>query len=96
MSKRLSALYATSLVWLTPALAWAAEETTLRSYFQPGVNGLWVLCNVSYAGMRAQHDPDLGGWRVAAFIFGFPGTLVSYFAVKEGQCRAYGVRLPRS
>jgi hypothetical protein len=53
-----------------------------------------VLANVSYAGMRAQNNPD-AGWRFAAFVFGFPGTLVSYFVVKEGECQAYGIRLPR-
>lgn len=84
------------LVWLSPALAWAREGGELRSYVDRGVSGLWVLCNVSYAGMRAQNYPELRGWRIAAFIFGLPGTLITYLFVKEGHCRAYGVRLPRS
>jgi hypothetical protein len=58
-----------------------------------GVSGIWVLCNVSYAGMRAQGSPS-SGWRALAFFFGFPGTLVSFFAVAEGSNRAYGVFLP--
>lgn len=94
MSKRLGALYATAVVWLTPALAWASDETGTRAVINQGVSGIWVLANVSYAGMRAQNNPD-AGWRFAAFFFGFPGTLVSYFAVKEGRCEAYGIRLPR-
>ena len=57
-----------------------------------GVSGLWVLANISYAGMRAQGHPSLG-WRVLAFVFGFPGTLVSFLAVREGSGRAYGIRL---
>lgn len=58
-----------------------------------GVSGVWVLCNVSYAGMRAQASPS-SGWRALAFFFGLPGTLVSFFAVAEGSNRAYGVFLP--
>ena len=60
-----------------------------------GVSGLWVLANLSYAGMRAQ-DNKSRSWRMAAFLFGFPATLVTYFVVEEGRGRAYGVDLPRS
>jgi hypothetical protein len=59
-----------------------------------GATGLWVLANISYAGMRAQSHPSVG-WRILAFIFGFPGTLISWLAVQEGSCRAYGITLPR-
>ena len=59
-----------------------------------GISGLWVLANISYAGMRAQNNSSTL-WRILAFIFGFPGTLVTFFAVKEGGDRAYGVDLPR-
>ena len=39
-----------------------------------------VLGNIAYAGMRAQgSDNKLG--RALAFITGFPGTLITYFAV---------------
>jgi peptidoglycan/LPS O-acetylase OafA/YrhL len=59
-----------------------------------GVSGLWVLANISFAGMRAQNNPSTG-WRILSFIFGFPGTLISFFAVKEGSERAYGIDIPR-
>ena len=61
---------------------------------QGGATGLWVLANISYAGMRAQGHPS-EGWRLLAFLFGFPGTVVSWLAVVERSCRAYGITLPR-
>lgn len=43
--------------------------------------------------MRSQNaQNDIG--RTVTFIGGFPGTLVTYFAVEEGSCRCYGVDLP--
>ena len=62
---------------------------------QTGVSGLWVLANISYAGMRAQGDVNTGGWRVLAFILGLPGSILTFFVVKEGTERAYGVDLPK-
>ena len=62
---------------------------------QTGVSGLWVLANFGYAGMKAQGDVANRGWRVLAFIFGLPGTLLTLFVVKEGSERAYGVDLPK-
>jgi len=59
-----------------------------------GVSAVWVLANASYAGMRAQAHPSIA-WRIVAFIFGFPGTLVSFLAIREGSETAYGVELPR-
>lgn len=59
-----------------------------------GISGLWLLANMSYAGMRAQGNRNKG-WRILAFIFGFPGTLVSFLAVDENSERAYGIDLPR-
>jgi hypothetical protein len=44
--------------------------------------------------MRAQNNPSVG-WRILAFIFGFPGTIVTFFAVAEGSDRAYGIDVPR-
>ena len=61
---------------------------------QTGVSGLWVLANISYAGMRAQNKPDTGGWRALAFIFGLPGTLLTLLFVKSGSGKAYGIDLP--
>lgn len=59
-----------------------------------GISGLWVLANVSFAGMRAQNNRSVF-WRTLAFIFGLPGTIVTFFAVAEGSDRAYGIDLPR-
>jgi peptidoglycan/LPS O-acetylase OafA/YrhL len=58
-----------------------------------GVSGLWVLANISYAGMRAQNNRDKF-WRTLAFIFGLPGTLLTFVFVDEGGDRAYGIHLP--
>ena len=66
-----------------------------NSMRQVGVSGFWVLANISYAGMRAQSDVNTGGWRVLAFILGLPGSILTFFAVKEGSERAYGVDLPK-
>jgi hypothetical protein len=59
-----------------------------------GVSAIWVLSNFCYAGMRAQASASRG-WRILSFIFGFPGTLLSYRVVQEGGERVYGVDLPR-
>jgi len=59
-----------------------------------GFVGLWMLANISFVGMRAQNSPRKV-WRIIVFIFGFPGTLISFWAVKEGGERAYGIDLPR-
>jgi len=80
-------------------LATSASAQTIDSPSQVivqtgGLSALWVLANFCYAGMRAQGSSS-SGWRIVAFIFGFPGTLVSYFAVKEASERAYGVDLPK-
>ena len=58
-----------------------------------GISAIWVLANICYAGMRAQGHPSRL-WRVMSFLFGFPGTLVSWLVVKEGSNRAYGINLP--
>lgn len=57
-----------------------------------GISGIWMLANISYAGMLAQNNPDRG-WRIIAFLFGLPGTLVTALTVKEGSMRAYGIDL---
>ncbi len=54
---------------------------------------IWAFANICYAGMRAQNNPSTG-WRILCFIFGFPGTLLSYFVVKEGSERVYGIDIP--
>lgn len=59
-----------------------------------GMTATWLLANIAYAGMRAQDDQCNKWWRVAAFVFGFPGTAVSWFFVTSGSERAYGIDLP--
>ncbi|MDX9736038.1 MAG: hypothetical protein RBU36_18050 [Thermoanaerobaculia bacterium] len=80
----------------TPAWASAAEvlPEAPRSAGNVGASGLWVLANICFAGMRAQNSPR-AGWRIVAFLFGLPGTLVTYFVVAEGSERAYGIDIPR-
>jgi heme/copper-type cytochrome/quinol oxidase subunit 4 len=80
---------------LLPATAIAqVSERTQDTARGTGVSAIWILANLSYAGMRAQNNSSTG-WRVLSFIFGFPGTLLSFFVVTEGSERAYGVDLPR-
>ena len=66
-------------------------ETARRT----GVSGIWMLANIGYAGMRAQNNPSTC-WRIVAFIFGFPGTLLTWLIVTESSERAYGIELPKS
>lgn len=82
----------TKLLVLPAPLAFyvSGNDTTTDA----GVSGLWVLANISYAGMRAQNSSSWG-WRIVAFIVGFPGTLISLITIKEGSERAYGVDISR-
>jgi hypothetical protein len=75
--------------------ALAQVSATTQSQIQDtGISGLWILANISFAGMRAQNNRSVL-WRTLAFILGLPGTIVSFFAVAEGSDRAYGIDLPR-
>jgi hypothetical protein len=78
---------------LAPVAAYAYDGT--RAATDAGVSGLWMLANISYAGMRAQNNPNVV-WRIIAFIAGFPGTLISLLAVAQGSDRAYGIDIPKS
>lgn len=78
---------------LSTTIAHADDSTRGPSAGRSGVTAIWILANVSFAGMRAQNHPS-AGWRAAAFIFGFPGTLLTYFIVEEGGGSAYGIHLP--
>jgi hypothetical protein len=71
-----------------------ANRCTQSQIQNTGISGLWVLANVSLAGMRAQDNPSVL-WRTLAFIFGLPGTIVTFFAVAKGSNRGYGIDLPR-
>ena len=68
-----------------------SDKNSLRN---TGVSAIWILANVSYAGMKAQNIKSRNGTRILALIFGLPGTLLTMFVVKEGSNRAYGVDLP--
>jgi len=83
----------TTLFALFPAAAAAQESSAGTTVQDTGISALWMLANISYAGMRAQNNPHTG-WRIVAFIFGFPGTLITLLAVREGGERAYGIDLP--
>ena len=79
--------------WI-PALAFAEETSrSVETIRDTGVSGLWMLANISYAGMRAQNNPN-SGWRTIAFLFGMPGTILSYIFVEEGGGRVYGISVP--
>lgn len=87
----------TSAVFLVASFSVKAAEVasqTQDAASQTGVSGIWILANLSYAGMRAQNSSS-AGWRIVAFLFGFPGTFLSYLVVGEGSERAYGVDIPR-
>lgn len=75
-----------------PRVAVAQPTETVRD---TGASALWLLANFSYAGMRAQASESRGS-RIVAFVFGFPGTLLTFVLVPEGGQRAYGVDLPRA
>jgi hypothetical protein len=87
-----------AIMWLVPATAFAQQAVdtaqTTVTVGKGAVSGIWVLANISYAGMRAQGNPSRG-WRIAAFIFGLPATIVTYVVVKERSERAYGIDIPR-
>ena len=82
-----------NLVASSHAFADTAGPTVVR-VGNTGASGIWILANISYAGMRAQGSRSKG-WRIVAFIFGFPGTLITLLAVDENSERAYGIDLPR-
>lgn len=82
------------LGWFSCASVALAQSSPQTQAENTGISGIWVLANISYAGMRAQNNSS-EFWRILAFIFGLPGTIVTFFAVKEGSDRAYGVDLPR-
>lgn len=58
-----------------------------------GMGSLSLLCNISYAGMRAQDRPETVIPRAITFIGGLPFTLVTYFAVDKGSNKTYGIMI---
>ncbi|MBB6188048.1 hypothetical protein [Rhodanobacter sp. MP7CTX1] len=86
----------TSALLLVASFSVKAEEMASQAQDatrQIGVSAIWILANISYAGMRAQNSSS-SGWRIVSFLFGFPGTFLSYLVVVEGSERAYGVDIP--
>lgn len=45
------------LLLLVPAAAHASDFASTSK--NTGVSGIWVLANISYAGMRAQNNPSV-------------------------------------
>ena len=93
LSKYIPYVQLAAILLLTPMAASAEASSSLNEFRDTGVSGLWILANISYAGMRAQNNPTII-WRVLSFIFGFPGTLLSMICIDEGSNRAYGINLP--
>jgi hypothetical protein len=89
------AILALGYICCAPTAFAQGVTTTNTRVEDTGISGLWVLANVSFAGMRAQNNRSVL-WRTLAFIFGLPGTIVTFFAVVEGSNRAYGIDLPRN
>ena len=86
---------AAAAISLVPSALYAqdfinAGSETMRN---TGVSAIWILANISFAGMRAQNSSSTF-WRVVAFIAGLPGTLLTLLVVEEGSERAYGIDLP--
>jgi hypothetical protein len=63
---------------------------------QAGVSFFSLYSTLVYTGLRAQGKPTEYSERTRflTFIFGFPGTLIPYFVVKEGSCEVFGIDLP--
>jgi hypothetical protein len=83
------------LFWIfVPAAAFAQEPFGINptTMTNTGVSGIWILANISYAGMRAQGS-NQAGWRIVAFIFGLPGTLLTFLVVSDSGGSAYGIKL---
>jgi hypothetical protein len=56
------------------------------------ISGLWVLANVSFAACELKTTAAC--WRTLSFIFGLPGTIVTFLLyVREASMRN-GVDLP--
>lgn len=86
-----------SFLVLLPVSAFAEPAFNVgfpQSAQDTGVSAIWILANVSYAGMRAQNSAS-SGWRVVSFLAGFPGTLLTFLVVPEGGERAYGIDIPK-
>jgi len=86
--------FTAALLWATFCVASAANAQAAVQARETGVSAVWLLANFCFAGMRAQDHPS-SAWRFVAFLFGLPGTLLTWFLVAEGEERVYGVDLPK-
>lgn len=93
-SLRTTFIVSLSAVLLLCSCPVAAGQDEPRLTVSLGIGGIWCLVNFSFVGMRAQASTAVG-WKIAAFLFGFPGTLLTYLVVRKGSERAYGVDLPK-
>ncbi len=66
---------------------------SLGSFASETLTYIGPLCNISYAGMRAQNSTNNRA-RTLSFIGGFPFTVISYYIVEEGSNRCFGVDIP--
>jgi len=83
-----------TFILIMSSFIFANDMSGKSSLSNTGVTAIWILANISYAGMKAQNIKSRKGTRTLALIFGLPGTLLTMFIVKEGSNRAYGVDLP--
>jgi hypothetical protein len=84
----------TALLWATVCIASTVQAQTAVQARETGASAIWLLANFCFAGMRAQDHPS-AIWRMTAFVFGLPGTLLTCLLVPEGSERVYGVDLPK-
>jgi len=83
------------LILISILYTFVYAEVETRVYYKEDQHVMIVLnvaANFVYAGMRAQNNPNKI-WRIITFIFGFPFTIITYFAVKENSERIYGIDL---
>ena len=85
-----------TILFIMPSQVFADIKTEMiyREH-NVGKAAIWIFANLHYAGLRAQNSSNKT-WRIISFIFGFPGTLLSYFFVEEGKERMYGVDMPKN
>jgi hypothetical protein len=72
----------------------SAQGTSTPTGTEGGASAVWIFANLSFTGMRAQATGTTF-WKIATFILGFPGTLLTLLIVSRGSERAYGIDMPR-
>ena len=92
LASKLSLLIAAFLAF--SSVAFAQNDIIYTRETEHGASAIWIFANLSFTGMHAQGKGGIV-WRVIAFIFGFPGTLLTLLVVRKGSERAYGIDMPR-